>query len=417
MVIVIQGRHLTNRVRIGKQNPYCVVSYGLNKKKTQAIERGGQQPFWDTEFRFELLKDEREQLSGEPAKNAVVNVKGGVMPIVGASSELKVQAASATSPSLNGKKLLRLAVYADDAKDPKLVGEATLELDDVIKKGTFDGELASVPSATTTLADPRAACRMGDAGEEGQVLRRAQAGADVVQSSGYRLSCWIRAPTANPSELAQDPPKGRAPQRQEEPAGAYGGPGSRTDDYSDGGSTEEWDGSDVGPSPVRFGFRLPLQSTTDDDAYLQTGGRLDVAADYPDPDLAPLSQSMSALAVSQGRPLPAPPSSTPYYNQPYQGYAPSPQPPHLYNHEQPSYQQPYQPEPNRRASYAGPPTHEYAGGASEFGGYAGGHQAEADQSTINASTHGRVSGFQQLADQHYAQQSDSSVAKIRLFLR
>ena len=55
---------------------------------------------------------------------------------------------------------------------------------------------------------------------------------------------------ANPSS-AQDPPRERAPQRQQELAGAYGGPGSRTSDYSDDDrSTEEWDGSEVGPSPV-----------------------------------------------------------------------------------------------------------------------------------------------------------------------
>lgn len=144
VVVLIRGRHLTNRVRIGKQNTYATVTYGLNKKRTATIERGGQQPNWDEEFRFEILKDEREQAGAAGAANALVNKHGGVLPVSQAGEQAnKLQsaaAAQATPVASNGKKVLRLACYADDVKDPKLVGEGTLELDEIIKKGTFDGE-------------------------------------------------------------------------------------------------------------------------------------------------------------------------------------------------------------------------------------------------------------------------------------
>lgn len=140
IVVVLRAKNLTNRVRIGKQNPYCTVTYGLNKKRTETIERGGQQPTWDSEFRFELLRDERDQLGGDGA-NALVNKHGGVMPLAAASEQAKLQAAqtSASTTSSNGKRVLKLACYADDVKDPKLVGEGVLELEETIKKGAFDG--------------------------------------------------------------------------------------------------------------------------------------------------------------------------------------------------------------------------------------------------------------------------------------
>ncbi|ORY63684.1 C2 domain-containing protein [Leucosporidium creatinivorum] len=345
IVVVLRAKNLTNRVRIGKQNPYCTVTYGLNKKRTETIERGGQQPTWDSEFRFELLRDERDQLGGDGA-NALVNKHGGVMPMAAASEQAKLQAAqaSASTTSSNGKRVLKLACYADDVKDPKLVGEGVLELEETIKKGAFDDWV--------------------------KLERKGRYAGEI-----YLELTWY----------SSDPPPERPPQRQE-PLGAYGGPGSRTDDFSDDdrSNTEEWDGSEVGPSP----------------------GALDVAADYPDPDLAPLSHSMSTLSVNQRPPLPAPPPASNYQRQPSYGYgAPPPQ--------NGGYQQPL----DRRASYAGgpggsygAPAPNYGGAANEFGGYDGGQHGGDHQATIGASTQGRVSGFQQLVNQHYASQGESFAA-------
>lgn len=184
VVVVLRAKNLTNRVRIGKQNPYTTVTYGLNKKRTETIERGGQQPTWDTEFRFEILKDSAEQLAAEG--KALVNKHGGVMPVAAAgeaAARLQQQhaaGATAASGAHAGKKVLRLACYADDPKDPKLVGEGTLDLESTIKKGAFDGELGrGCVHLNQGLTDLNAR-RLGETGAERSIRGRDLSRADVV---------------------------------------------------------------------------------------------------------------------------------------------------------------------------------------------------------------------------------------------
>ncbi|KWU41420.1 hypothetical protein RHOSPDRAFT_12033, partial [Rhodotorula sp. JG-1b] len=101
IVIVLRAKNLPNRVRIGKQNPYCTITYGLHKKRTDTIERGGQQPEWDAEFRHSL---------GTPV----------------------------VSTCAAGKRVLKVACWADDARDPKLIGEGELDIEETIQKGKYD---------------------------------------------------------------------------------------------------------------------------------------------------------------------------------------------------------------------------------------------------------------------------------------
>ncbi|BGP56612.1 hypothetical protein JCM8202v2_004240 [Rhodotorula sphaerocarpa] len=157
IVIVLRAKNLPNRVRIGKQNPYCTITYGLHKKRTDTIERGGQQPEWDAEFRFEILKEGfggEEQLTAEQA--AVVTHKGGVLPAppmtpstsqgsdVSSSSKLEKRASKGTlatpvvSTVNSGRRVLRVACWADDARDPKLIGEGELDIEETIRKGKYD---------------------------------------------------------------------------------------------------------------------------------------------------------------------------------------------------------------------------------------------------------------------------------------
>lgn len=161
IVIVLRAKNLPNRVRIGKQNPYCTITYGLHKKRTDTIERGGQQPEWDAEFRFEILKEGfggEEQLTAEQA--AVVTHKGGVLPAppmtpstsqgsdVSSSSKLEKRASKGTlatpvvSTVNSGRRVLRVACWADDARDPKLIGEGELDIEETIRKGKYDGKEA-----------------------------------------------------------------------------------------------------------------------------------------------------------------------------------------------------------------------------------------------------------------------------------
>ena len=38
------------------------------------------------------------------------------------------------------KRELKVAVYADDPRDPDLIGDATIDLTETLKKGEFDGQ-------------------------------------------------------------------------------------------------------------------------------------------------------------------------------------------------------------------------------------------------------------------------------------
>ncbi|KAK4050268.1 hypothetical protein OIV83_003589 [Microbotryomycetes sp. JL201] len=256
VVLVMRAKNLQNRVKLGKQNPYATVTFGLNKKRTAAIERGGQQPTWDAEFRFEIMKDPMDQLRDDA--QAIVDKRGGVMPVSSAGTPSKVkEAASQTnvavaSGAATGKRILRIAVYADDLRDPRLVGEGTLDLEDVIKKGTFDGWVS--------------------------LERKSRYAGEVKLELTWYWS---------------EPPKGKARSKSPAPE-AYGGPGLRTEAEDDESSARVQTWEDLG----------------DDDSAAQDP--VDLGPDYPDPDVAPLSHSMSRMALnsSQRGPLPAPPSAT-----------------------------------------------------------------------------------------------------------
>jgi hypothetical protein len=43
--------------------------------------------------------------------------------------------------SRKGGKSMRVACYADDAKEPELIGECVVAIDEVLRKGEVDGEL------------------------------------------------------------------------------------------------------------------------------------------------------------------------------------------------------------------------------------------------------------------------------------
>lgn len=43
----------------------------------------------------------------------------------------------------SGGKKLNVACYADDAKEPELIGECAVDIDEVLKKGEVDGELSA----------------------------------------------------------------------------------------------------------------------------------------------------------------------------------------------------------------------------------------------------------------------------------
>ena len=92
------------------------------------IKKAGQTPEWDHEERFEIFSQ------GEPTDvRSEVTATGGVKP---------TQASPSARPTKSsGKRELKVAVYADDPRDPELIGSTVVDLEDAIKKGEVDGPL------------------------------------------------------------------------------------------------------------------------------------------------------------------------------------------------------------------------------------------------------------------------------------
>ncbi|CAL1702222.1 unnamed protein product [Somion occarium] len=123
IVVILKARNLPNKRHIGKQDPYCSVSYNGEKRRTKAIRRGGQHPEWDEEVRFTLYED------SEP--EAVVATPDGAPPPPPPKKEKAL-------PKIRGGKFMGLACYAEDLREPDLIGETKVDLTEVLTKGETD---------------------------------------------------------------------------------------------------------------------------------------------------------------------------------------------------------------------------------------------------------------------------------------
>jgi neural Wiskott-Aldrich syndrome protein len=119
----VAQNHLPNKRHIGKQDPYCVVSVNGDKRRTKAIKRGGQHPEWDEEMRFEI-REALEPLTDDGTPPPP--------PPKGARSLKDV--------NIEGGKVMKIACYADDAREPELIGETEVDLTQVLTKGECDGK-------------------------------------------------------------------------------------------------------------------------------------------------------------------------------------------------------------------------------------------------------------------------------------
>jgi hypothetical protein len=120
-------KHLPNKRHIGKQDPYCVVSLNGEKRRTKAVKRGGQHPEWDEEVRFTLFEDVEDVLA-RTADDA-----GTPPPPPPKNGRF--------SGKIKGGKGMLLSCYADDPREPDLIGETTVDLTEVLTKGETDGQL------------------------------------------------------------------------------------------------------------------------------------------------------------------------------------------------------------------------------------------------------------------------------------
>ncbi|KAF8745938.1 hypothetical protein AX14_004239, partial [Amanita brunnescens Koide BX004] len=123
IVVVLKANHLPNKRHIGKQDPYCVVSVNGEKRRTKAIKRGGQHPEWDEEIRFTLFED--NNASDQAAQKA--------------DSPARLPPKSPRGPkNIKGGKTMKVACFADDPREPDFIGEADVDLTEVLTKGETD---------------------------------------------------------------------------------------------------------------------------------------------------------------------------------------------------------------------------------------------------------------------------------------
>ena len=103
-----------------------MVTVNGEKRRTKAIKRGGQHPEWDEEIRFTLIEDTDDSLP------RVTNGSDGVPPPLPPKD-------GPSSRKIKGGTMMKLACYADDAREPDLIGEANVDLTEVLTKGETDG--------------------------------------------------------------------------------------------------------------------------------------------------------------------------------------------------------------------------------------------------------------------------------------
>ncbi len=109
--VVLKAKNLPNKRSIGKQDPYCVLQLGAEQQKTKPDKRGGQHPTWDEQLHFEI-HDDMEDTAKSPVKSSAKSTP----------------------------KVLKVACWADDVRDPEFIGEGIVELDETLKTGEYDGE-------------------------------------------------------------------------------------------------------------------------------------------------------------------------------------------------------------------------------------------------------------------------------------
>ena len=119
-------RNLPNKRHIGKQDPFCSVTLNSEKRRTKAIKRGGQHPEWDEEIRFTLF----EEFEAEPQRAAT---DGDETPPPPPPKKNK------KGRTIKGGNLMTLSCWADDPREPDLIGETLVNLTEVLTKGETDG--------------------------------------------------------------------------------------------------------------------------------------------------------------------------------------------------------------------------------------------------------------------------------------
>ncbi|PKC09309.1 hypothetical protein RhiirA5_312323 [Rhizophagus irregularis] len=94
IVVAMEARNLSTRDVVGKGDPFVAFHLDGDSKRIRADKRGGQHPKWDEEVRFSVMK--------------------------------------------NTSKKLKFQVFNDDKREPVLIGDATIDLSEVLDKTEWD---------------------------------------------------------------------------------------------------------------------------------------------------------------------------------------------------------------------------------------------------------------------------------------
>ena len=108
------------------------------KRRTKAIKRGGQHPEWDEEIRFTLFEDIEDVLARTAHGDSTP-------PPPPPKNDQKLK-------RIKGGKTMKVACYADDPREPDLIGDVEVDLTEVLTKGETDGKVINI--ALQFLSNP-----------------------------------------------------------------------------------------------------------------------------------------------------------------------------------------------------------------------------------------------------------------------
>lgn len=174
------------------------------KRRTKVIKRGGQHPEWDEEFRFAILEDVEAGL---------------VRSAPGSNTPPPVPPKKKGPKRIKGGNFMRLQCYADDARDPDFIGEALVDLTEVLTKGETDGKSFD-ESILVNLVDPTLEwfTLMNKDKYAGEVYVELTFWSNVRETNGLEtmLTCHHQEP----------PPEKKSSRKPTISNKNYGGPGS-----------------------------------------------------------------------------------------------------------------------------------------------------------------------------------------------
>ncbi|PVF98059.1 hypothetical protein CPB86DRAFT_759193 [Serendipita vermifera] len=240
IVVVLKARNLPNKRHIGKQDPYCTLKLHNDTKRTKAVKRGGQHPEWDEELRFEIFEDMEDEL----ARTAHGGANSPPAPPPKDQQKEK---------KIKGGKKMRLLCYADDPREPELIGETIVDLSESLTKGETD--------EWYTL--------MNKDKYSGEVYLEMTFWSNVSPSI-TRNSIVIKFLTGPSKSGTQDkPPEKKPAARPSNLHPQYGGPGSFTPSSSDSLGRQGRDSSGGSPAGSNRASYHEKQSSTPGDGRQQ----------------------------------------------------------------------------------------------------------------------------------------------------